>query len=151
MEVEGVKMEVAEAGVTGGLDDNQRGKGVIVAICEQHENLVNTITEISKQMTGVVTSLAVLNATFTDVKNRMSSHISDGEKEGGFRDRLVILEQKQKVLKDDVIHSEERLCNEISVIKKGYWKACIVSGIIGGMIGNTAPGVFVFISKLIGF
>ena len=60
--------------------------------------------------------------------SKVCKHIEEGEKEGGFRDRLL----KAEV---DIKFANESL----STIKKSYWKACIVSGLIGGLIGKLTP------------
>jgi hypothetical protein len=85
--------------------------------CERHEQLV--------------TDIATIKADIKYIKESVCRHISEGEKEGGFRDRLLIAEK------------------EISVIKNGYWKACIVSGILGGLLGKLSPDFFNWMVKAV--
>jgi len=62
--------------------------------------------------------------------NKFCKHIEEGEKEGGYRDRLLLLEQA------------------VSVLKKSYWKTAIVCGIIGGLLGKLSPEICNLLVKL---
>ena len=84
--------------------------------CAQHMDMV-------KDMATVKQVVMDMSKSFDDVKARMVSHVHEGERPGGVRDRLLLLEQ------------------EISTIKKGYWKACIVAGVIGGLLADATPEV----------
>ena len=55
------------------------------------------------------------------LSSKICSHIQQGEEKGGFRDRLIIMEQ------------------DISALKKAEWTRVIVAGVIGGLIGNLSP------------
>jgi hypothetical protein len=66
-----------------------------------------------------------------NITDKVCTHIKEGEKEGGYRDRLLIAEK------------------EICVIKKGYWKACLVSGVIGGLLGKLSPDLLSFLFKAV--
>jgi len=83
---------------------------------------------------------------FTEV---FCKHIEEGEAVGGYRDRLLVCEKEAEVARQVALDTKK----EISVIKKGYWKACLVSGliggIIGGLLGKIAIQVYEFIVKLI--
>lgn len=80
----------------------------------------------------LVSDIAVIKSSLDTIKDKICSHITQGEEKGGFRDRLIILEQ------------------EVKVIKQGYWKAALVAGILGGLIGNLSPDLIQGIAKLIG-
>lgn len=56
---------------------------------------------------------------------RSEDHIYEGEREGGVRDRLSKLETDYEKFK--------------SLVKQGYWKACIVTAVVGGLIARSAP------------
>lgn len=83
-------------------------------------------------------TLESMTAWMNRIENGICKHIDEGERKGGYRDRLRDLEEQRNTLK-----------KEISTIKKGYWKACIVSGLIGGLLGNLTPEAFNVIFKFI--
>jgi hypothetical protein len=89
-------------------------------------------SETCEYHTLLVADIAVIKNSLANIEKKMCSHVEDGEKQGGFRDRLIIAEQ------------------EISIIKKGYWKACLISGLIGGLVGNVSPDIITSIAKLVG-
>lgn len=60
-------------------------------------------------------------------------HIDEGDKEGGYRDRLKLLEVK--ILGDD------GLCKQFSAIKKSYWKVGLIVGVSMGLIFKYAPSL----------
>jgi hypothetical protein len=76
--------------------------------------------------------ISKLEAIFDYFVKRTTDHITEGEKQGGHRDRLTLAEQNIQQTK-----------KEISTIKKGYWKVCIVSGILGGLIARATPDVLI--------
>ena len=88
-------------------------------------------TETCEYHTLLVADIAVIKNDLQYIKDRLCNHVTEGEKEGGFRDRLLIAEK------------------EIAVIKRGYWKACIVSGLIGGLLSQMTPEAFRWIINLI--
>lgn len=63
---------------------------------------------------------------------RTADHIAEGDKQGGFRDRVVILEQ------------------QVSALKKAEWTRVITAGAIGGLIGNLSPDLIRSILWLLG-
>jgi hypothetical protein len=99
--------------------------------CEQHK-------EIVKYQGELFTKLAVMQNTLDSVKDRICLHIDEGEKHGGFRDRVLTLEQTQKALKE-----------EIGVIKRSYWKTCLVAGVLGGLLGKLTPDLFNLIIRMV--
>lgn len=88
--------------------------------------------ETCEYHTLLVADIAVIKTDIKYIKDKVCNHIREGEERGGFRDRLIILEQ------------------EVSVIKKGYWKTAIVSGLIGGLVGNLSPDIITGIARLVG-
>ena len=78
-----------------------------------------------------VTGLAVLKNDTQYIRNKICKHVEEGEKEGGFRDRLLLLEQS------------------VSEIKKAQWTRALVSGLIGGLVGGRlAPEVVNLVIKM---
>ena len=65
------------------------------------------------------------------IKENTCRHIQEGEGVGGWRDRLLVVEQ------------------ETSTLKKSYWKTCVVAGIIGGLVGNISPEIFNFFVRFV--
>lgn len=54
---------------------------------------------------------------------RTADHISEGDRQGGYRDRVLILEKKV-----------ENQTEIISALKKNEWMRVIGGGIIGGLV-----------------
>ena len=80
-------------------------------ICDQHLQIATDMATIKQLVNDMHTS-------FSDVKLRFVGHIQEGEKAGGVRDRLLLLEQ------------------EVAALKKAMWARVIISGLIGGLIGS---------------
>lgn len=70
--------------------------------------------------------------------SRVTGHVDEGEKQGGFRDRLKDVEAASKGLAD-----------QISTIKKGYWKVGLSCGFIGALIGKLTPDAVVVLSRVL--
>ena len=92
--------------------------------CELH----NTVAE----------SLATIKADLAYIKENFSTHIVEANKPGGRHDRLLLAEQ----------HITE-LNNMIIVLKRQIWTACVVAGVIGGLLAKAAPDFFAYLTKLI--
>jgi len=63
-----------------------------------------------------------------------TDHVIEGDKVGGFRDRVYSVELKNKELE-----------KEIASISKGRWIIGIVSGVIGGLIGSGSKDAIVMV------
>jgi hypothetical protein len=63
---------------------------------------------------------------------KVCSHIQQGEEKGGFRDRLIIVEQ------------------DVNSLKKTEWGRVLTAGCIGGLIGNLSPDLIKGILWLLG-
>ena len=81
--------------------------------------------------TQLVSDIAVIKSDLVYIKDRVCNHITQGEERGGFRDRLVIIEQ------------------DISALKKAKWLTAIVAGLIGGLVSQLTPEVFQWIIKMV--
>jgi len=75
--------------------------------------------------------IEVIKTDLKYIREKVCTHIHDGEKEGGFRDRLLLAEQA------------------IDILKKSYWKTCIVAGVIGGLLGKLSPDIINFFVKMV--
>lgn len=60
------------------------------------------------------------------VESAMMKHIDEGERAGGIRDRVKVVEIKVA---------------DIENIKRGVWKAGIIGGVIGSLFAQAAPEV----------
>ena len=69
-------------------------------------------------------------ATLEHFTRKVCKHIDDGEKQGGFRDRVLILEET------------------VSALKRSYWKTALTCGIIGGLLGKISPDIFNLLVRL---
>lgn len=87
--------------------------------CDQHIQNIRD-AEITKQ------TCIRIEKSFEDVKARMVAHINEGEKEGGFRDRVRDLEKQA-----------ETQMAVISALKKAEWRRVIISGVIGGIVARS--------------
>jgi hypothetical protein len=74
--------------------------------------------ETCEYHTQLVADIAVLKDNTSYIRNTVCKHIEEGERDGGYRDRLLILEQA------------------VSELKKAMWVRVIVSGFIGGLLGT---------------
>ena len=72
-----------------------------------------------------------------NITNKFYKHIEEGEKEGGHRDRIAWAEKDIKQLK----------C-QVSEIRKGYWKAGLIGGVIGA-VGGQSPQILGFLIHLL--
>jgi len=91
--------------------------------CSQHSELVSKVAVLETKLDGIKDSQERVEKIFC-------KHVDEGEKTGGFRDRLIVVEQS------------------ISTIKKRYWKACIVARVIGGLLGKLRKDIFNLLLKL---
>ena len=100
--------------------------------CNQHADMCMRLGTIQATLESLDKNISTV---ICDFKN----HVHDAEKPGGVRDRVGTTEAAIRVLR-----------GEISVIKQGYWKACIVSGVVGGLLARLAPDlIWGFIEKVV--
>lgn len=86
-------------------------------VCDYHVNLVADI--------------AVIKTDIRYIKDKVCNHVTEGEGPGGWRDRLVILEQ------------------EVRTIKASIWKIGLASGMIGALLGNATPELIKWITRFL--
>lgn len=85
------------------------------------------LIEKRAQMTA---DIAVIKENVNYIRLKLVKHVEEGEREGGFRDRLLVLEK------------------EISVLKRELWAKIIVAGFIGGLVSNATPEAMQIITRL---
>ena len=88
--------------------------------------------ETCEQHQIIATDIAIIKTDIQYIKDKVCSHVSQGEEKGGFRDRLIIVEQ------------------QVSELKKAEWSRVIAAGVIGGLIGNLSPDLIKGLLWLIG-
>ena len=60
-------------------------------------------------------------------------HVTEGDKSGGFRDRLLVIER------------------EVRELRNRFWLSAVIGGIIGGLVGSGSKDVLaMFIGWLMG-
>lgn len=91
--------------------------------CEEHLKMIEDRAEINS-------SIKIIQNDLSYIRNKVCKHVDEGEKEGGFRDRLLLLETDMKSL------------------KKGLWLKTAVAGFIGGLAANATPEAMQLIMKL---
>lgn len=84
--------------------------------CAQHIEQVKDTAMIKQTVSDLKTS-------FDEVRDRMVAHITEGEKQGGVRDRVSKLEWK------------------VESIEARFWIPSIVGGVIGALIGSGSSSV----------
>jgi hypothetical protein len=76
--------------------------------------------------TMLVSDLAVIKNDISYIKEKVCGHIREGEKEGGFRDRVVLLEERQKKVLNEIIPE----------LKRRFWFSSLIGGVLGALIGS---------------
>ena len=79
--------------------------------------------ETCEYHTQLVSDIAVIKSTLETIKDKICTHVTEGEEKGGFRDRLIILEQS------------------VGELKRAMWGRVMVAGLIGGLVGNGSADV----------
>jgi hypothetical protein len=87
--------------------------------------------EVCDYHVTLVADMAVIKTDIKYIRDRVCSHVTEGEGPGGWRDRLVILEQ------------------EIKTLKSSIWKIGLGSGVIGALVGNATPELIKWAAKLL--
>jgi len=86
------------------------------------------MTEYCPDHTKLYSKIEVIDTKLDAFFDRVSLHIEEGDKAGGFRDRLIFAETSVKLCKA-----------EISTLKKNRWLVGIVSGLVGGLVSQLSP------------
>jgi len=81
--------------------------------------------------TQLATDIAVIKTDVSYIKSTVCNHITEGETKGGFRDRLIVLEQS------------------VDSLKKAEWQRTITAGLVGGLVSQLTPEVFGWLIKMI--
>ena len=82
--------------------------------------------------------ISKLESGFEYFIKRTADHIAEGDKVGGYRDRVLLLETK--------VLSQEQI---ISSLKKAEWLRVIAGGIIGGIV-TRSPELLGMVKHLLG-
>jgi hypothetical protein len=80
-----------------------------------------------------------IDDTLDRIESRVCQHISEGEREGGFRDRIIKLE----------ITVQEILSREIKELKIRFWSSAIIGGLIGALLGSGSNDILAMFIKWI--
>lgn len=84
--------------------------------------------------------MAVMKNDLHYIRSKVCQHVDDGEKEGGFRDRLLLAEKEIMSLR-----------SEIKAIARGRWIIGFVSGTVSTLIATGSRDVLlVFIKWIMG-
>lgn len=92
--------------------------------CQQKEK----IDRMEAVLMDINVKLAVIDERLKTKVTDIDKHILDGERQGGWRDRLVVVEEKVK----------------------GNERFAVVAGVIGGLIGAGAPSAVAGLARLVG-
>ena len=88
-------------------------------------------SEVCDYHVTLVADMAVIKTDIKYIKDKVCSHVHEGEEPGGWRDRLVILEL------------------EVKILRASIWKIGLASGVIGALVGNAAPEVIRWVAHLL--
>ena len=99
--------------------------------CDKHSEMVSNVAVITERLSNIVESQERVEKFF-------AKHVEEGEKAGGFRDRLVVVEL-----------AVTTLSKEISALKTAKWITAVVSGLIGGLLSQILPETIELIVKTI--
>lgn len=86
----------------------------------------------------IVADMAVIRTDLKYIREKICAHVIEGEREGGFRDRLLIAEKEVLVAQ-----------REISVLKQWMWKVCLMAGFAGGLLGKLTPDTLNFLARCV--
>lgn len=75
--------------------------------------------------------LAVIKNDLEYMRNRVTQHVDEGEREGGYRDQMLIMKR------------------DIDDLKKRFWISSAVGGLIGAVVGSGSNDVIVMFIKWI--
>lgn len=92
--------------------------------CIQHQEMVIQTTRLNSSIEG-------LQRSFDEIKDRMVRHIEEGERPGGIREQ---------------VHD---LMGKVSRLERRHWLDCLVAGVIGGLVSNSAPEFFGLLAKML--
>ena len=81
------------------------------------------MADTCSQHAQMLADYAVVKNDVHYIRSKVCRHVEDGEKEGGFRDRLLIAER------------------EIAELKKRFWASSLIGGVIGALIGSGSKDV----------
>jgi len=95
-------------------------------------------SETCIQHTQLVADIAVLKDNTNYIRNKLCKHVDEGERDGGFRDRLLLAEKEITDLK-----------NDIQRISRGRWIIGFVSGIVSTLIATGSRDILVLLIKWI--
>ena len=76
--------------------------------------------------TLLVADIAVIKNDIQYIKDKVCVHIVEGERQGGFRDRVVLLEERQKKVLNEIIPE----------LKRRFWYSALIGGVIGALVGS---------------
>lgn len=93
--------------------------------CQEHLSMVEERAKTNSD-------IAIIKNDIMYIRNKICKHVEEGEKEGGFRDRLLLLERS------------------VSELKKALWGRVFVAGLVGGLVGGKlTPEIINFLMKVL--
>ncbi len=99
-------------------------------LCAYH---IKLFADFADKISENISEVRAIKIDVAYIKDRVCKHVEDGEKEGGYRDRLIIVETTIKELRGSI------------------WRAAGVGGVIGALLGSGSRDILVlFINWIIG-
>ena len=87
--------------------------------------------ETCEQHVQIASDMAVIKNDMAYVRNKICKHVDEGEREGGFRDRVFRLEI------------------DVRDLKRRFWLSSLMGGIVGALIGSGSNDVILMLVKWI--
>jgi len=113
--------------------------------CPEHTDTIRTLGRIEATMQSLAAGIDSLGNTLGKAFSRIDSHIDEGEKLGGSRDRIRTVEKDVGVIQVAL----ENQGIKIDGLAKRIWRTAVIGGIIGGLIGHITPDFFALITAFL--
>lgn len=86
--------------------------------------------------------MSIIKHDMAYIRDNVTNHITEGDKVGGYRDRVLIAESEINVIKNELYRLDKALKTEV-------FKTGLVGGIIGALVGQLTPEVVKILIQLL--
>jgi len=91
--------------------------------CEEHTDVIKTLSSIEQICKATNSHIDRLDSRINGAFTRIEKHVDEGDKKGGFRERLVKLETLVLTATNEKLNS----------VKASQWRIGIIVGVIIGL------------------
>ena len=107
--------------------------------CKEHTDVVAGISRIEEKQNGLSGDIKRLDDRVNGTFKRIGKHVDEGDKPGGFRERLVRIETLVATA------TQEKL----NTVKASQWRIGIIAGLPGAILAIIMIVVIVFKVRII--